>query len=106
MVTPYYEAKGEVDDYGDRAVTWAARSAEKVVIQPAWRTRRAQIYAGIAGSFDSSDYIGVLKSDTAVEAGDYLLVGTVKYAVEQIVPITIFGDTSHKEAHLRIMTEG
>ena len=105
-VIPYYETKGIVDSYGDRAVTWAARDAEVAMIQPAWRMRRSQVFKGIAGAIDSSEYIGMLKSDTAVEAGDYLLVGAVKYAVEQIVAVTMFGDTSHVEAHLRIMTEG
>ena len=105
-VTPYYETKGDVDSYGDRAVTWAPRDAEKAVIQPAWNVRHSQIFRGVAGDVDSSDYVGMLKSDTAVEAGDYLLVGAVKYAVEQIVAVTAFGDTSHKEAHLKLMMEG
>jgi len=104
-VTPYYEAKGAADSYGDRATTWTARAAEKAVIQPTRGMKWSHVFSGLAGAGDAADYICMLKSGSAVEAGDYLQVGAAKYEVVQIMDVIVFDYVSHREAYLKLMTE-
>lgn len=102
----YRETKGSADAYGDRAVTWTKVATEKVQIQPAWSMRTARILTSIAGRIDASDFLGIFKSNSVVQDHDQIRDSTSKYEVVQITGIPLFGSISHKEAYLKLMTEG
>lgn len=100
------ETKGEVDGYGDRAVTWTKVATEKVSIRPAWSMRTSRTLASIAGRIDASDFLGIFKSNSVVQANDQIGDLKSKYEVVQVTDILLFSSISHKEAYLKLMTEG
>ena len=100
-VTPYYETKGDADSYGDRATTWTARNVEIVWIQ----SRREARDVTIAGRFMECEYRGFLKSDSAIQEGDHLLVDSTKYEVVHVDEKKLYGAVNHKECFLKIMVE-
>lgn len=104
----YSESEGAADSYGDATPTWSKVATEKVWVQPAWsvRSMSPQIAESIAGRIDTSTYIGFFKSDTVAVERKFIQVATVKYEIVRFIDISLFGDLSHKEAHLKIMQEG
>ncbi|MHA1286253.1 MAG: hypothetical protein ACTSPB_02495 [Candidatus Thorarchaeota archaeon] len=102
----YRETKGDVDDYGDRTVSWDRVSAEKAMIQPAFSIRTSRVLASIAGRIDSSDFLGIFKSNSAIQTHDNVECLGTKYEVMRTMSASLFGSVSHIEAHLRIMSEG
>lgn len=101
----FYSAE---DDYGDPIPNWLKQATETVWILSARavRARGSQILKGIAGIIEDFDYVGLFKSDSAVAEGDYVTDGSVKYSVETVETASLFGAVSHKEAYLKLMTEG
>jgi len=98
----YRESKGAEDNYGDRAPTWTLQASERAIIQP----RRARPYQSLAGRFADADYLGLFTSDSDVQANDYILYGSTKYAVLHVDTVTLQGSTLHLEAMLKLMEEG
>lgn len=105
----YKVTYGADDAYGDPTPTWTKQDdAEKVWLQStrSIRFRQDQIMRGVAGNIDDFDYVGYLLSTSVIQAGDYIARDSVKYSVEAIEDLLLFGEVSHKEALLKLIEEG